>query len=104
MKDNDIEIYSTHNERKSVAAEIFIRTLKNKIYKHMTAVSKNVYIDKLDHIVIEYKNTYHRPIKMKPIEVKENTYIDPIKENNDKGPKSKVGDDVGISNIQKHFS
>ena len=70
----------------------------------MTAVSKNVHIDKLDHIVIEYKNTYHRTIKMKPIKVKENTYIDPIKENNDKDPKSKVGDDVGISNIQKHFS
>ena len=70
LKDNDIEMYSTHNERKSVVAERFISTLKNKIYKHMTAVSKNVYIDKLDDIVNEYNNTYHRTIKMKPIEVK----------------------------------
>ena len=67
-------MYSTHNEQKSVAAERFIRTLKNKIYKHMTSVSKNVYIDKLDDLVNEY-NTYHRTLKMKPIEVKDNTYI-----------------------------
>ena len=51
LKDNDIDIYSTHNEGKSVAAERFIRTLKNKIYKHMTAVSKNLYIDKLDDMI-----------------------------------------------------
>ena len=48
LKDNDIDMYSTHNERKSAVAERFIRTLKNKIYKHMTLVSKNEYIDKLD--------------------------------------------------------
>ena len=65
---------SVHNEGKSVVAERFIRTLKNKIYKHMTSVSKNVYIDKLDDLVNEY-NTYHRTLKMKPIEVKDNTYI-----------------------------
>ena len=64
-------MYSTHNEVKSLVAERFIRTLKNKIYKHMTAVSKNVYIDKLDDIVNEYNNTYHRIIKMKPTEVKD---------------------------------
>ena len=74
LKDNDIEMYSTHNEGKSVVAERFIRTLKNKIYKHMTAVSKNVYIDKLDDIVNEYNSKYHRKIKMKPIEVKDKTY------------------------------
>ena len=51
LKDNDIEMYSTHNEGKSVIAERFIRTLKNKIYKYMTSLSKNVYIDKLDDIV-----------------------------------------------------
>ena len=56
-KDNDIEMYSAHNEGKYVVAVRFIRTLKNKIYKHMTAVSKNVYIDKLDDIVNEYMNT-----------------------------------------------
>ena len=72
-------MYSTHNEGKSVVAERFIGTLKNKIYKRMTAVSKNVYINKLDDIVNEYNNTYHRTIKMKPTEVKDNTYIDSIK-------------------------
>ena len=76
LKDNDIEMYSIHNEGKSVVAERFIRTLKTKIYKYMTSVSKNVYIDKLDDIVDEYNNTYHRTIKMKPFDVKDNTYID----------------------------
>ena len=76
LKDNDIEMYSIHNEGKSVVAERFIRTLNTKIYKYMTSVSKNVYIDKLDDIVDEYNNTYHRTIKMKPIDVKDNTYID----------------------------
>ena len=97
-------MYSTHNEGKSVVAERFIRTLKNKIYKHMTAVSKNVYIDKLDDIVNEYNNTYHRTIKMKPIEVKDNTYIDSIKEVNDKDPKFKVGDHVRISQYKNIFA
>ena len=59
-------MYSTHNEGKSVVAERFIRTLKSKIYKHMTSISKNVYIDKLDHIVNECNNTYRTTIKMKP--------------------------------------
>ena len=68
-------MYSTHNEGKSVVAERFIRTLKSKIYKYMTSVSKNVYIDKLDDIVNEYNNTYHTTIKMKPIDVKNSTYI-----------------------------
>ena len=76
LQDNDIAIYSTHNEEKSVTAERFIRILKNKIYKYMTSISKNVYIDKLDDIVNENNNTYHRAIKMKPNDVKDNTYID----------------------------
>ena len=76
LKYNDIEMYSVHNEEKSVVAERFIRTLKNKIYKYMTAISKNVYINKLDDIVGEYNNTYHRTTKMKPVDVKDNTYID----------------------------
>ena len=63
-------MYSTNNEGKSVVAERFIRTLKSKIYKHMTSISKNVYIDKLDDIVYEYNNAYHTTIKMKPIDVK----------------------------------
>ena len=69
-------MYSTHNEEKSVVAKRFNRTLKNKIYKYMTSISKNVYIDKLDHIVNKYNNTYIRTIKMKPVDVKPSTYID----------------------------
>ena len=75
-KDNDIKMYSTNNEGKSVIAERFIRTLKNDIYKYMTSISKNVYIDKLDDIVKKYSNTYHTSIKMKPVDVKDNTYFD----------------------------
>ena len=97
-------MYPTHNERKSITAERFIRTLKNKIYKHMTAVSEIVYIDKLDDIVHEHNNAYHRTIKMKPIEVKDNTYIDSIKEVNDKDPKFKVGDHVRISKYKNIFA
>ena len=97
LRDNDIEIYSIHNEGKSVVAEIFIRTLKTKIYKYMTAMSKNVYIDELDDIVGEYNNTYHRIIKRKPVDVKDNTYIDFKKEVKDKDPKFKVDDHVRIS-------
>ena len=76
LQDNDIEMYSTHNDRKCVVAEEFIRTLKNKIYKYMTSVSKNVYIDKLVDIVNEYNNTYHKTIKMKPVHLKSGTDID----------------------------
>ena len=62
-------MYSIHNEGKSVVAARFIRTLKTKIYKYMTSISKNVYINKLDNIVNEYNNTYHKTIKMKPVDV-----------------------------------
>ena len=62
-------MYSTYNEGKSVVAERFIRTLKNKLYKHMTATGKNVYYDVLD-IINKYNNTKHSTIKMKPIDVK----------------------------------
>ena len=94
---NDVEMYSAHNEGKSIFSERFIRTIKNKIYKHMTSISKNVYIDKLDDTVNEYKNTKHRTTKMKPIDVKDNTYIDFDKEVTDNDPKFKVGDHVRIS-------
>ena len=94
LRDNNIVMYSTHNEGKSVVAERFIRTLKSKIYKYMTSISKNVYIDKLDDIVDGYNNTYHTTIKMKPIDVKDNTYINAEKEINNKDPKFKVGDHV----------
>ena len=79
VRENDIEMYSTHNERKSVVAEIFIKTLKNKIYTYMTSTSKNVYIDKLDDIANKYNNTYHSLIKMKPIDVKSSAYIALVK-------------------------
>ena len=97
-------MYSTHNEGESVVAERFIRTLKNKIYKCMTLISKYVYIDKLEDIVNEYNNKYHRTIKMKPIDVKDNTYISIDKEVNDKDPKFKVDDHVRISKYKNIFA
>ena len=97
-------MYSTHNEGKSVIAERLIRTLKNKIYKYMTSISKNVYIDKLDDVVKKYNNTYHKSIKIKPVDVKYNTYIDFKKEFNDKNPKFKVGDHVRISKYKNIFA
>ena len=97
LKDNNVERSSIHNEEKSVVAERFIRTLKTKIYKHMTSVSKNVYIDKLDDIVGEFNNTYHKTIKMEPVDVKDKIYIDFRKEVTDKNPKFEVGDHVKIS-------
>ena len=104
LKDNYIEMYSIHNEGKSAVAERFIRALKNKIYKYMTSISKNVYIDKLDDMVDEYNNTYHRTIKMKPTDVKDNTYIDFEKEVNDRDPKFKLGDYVRISKYKNIFA
>ena len=104
LRDNNIVIYSTHNEGKSVVAERFIRTLKRKIYKYMTSISKNVYIAKLDDIVDEYNNAYHTTIKMKPIVVKVNTYINTSKEINNKDPKFKVGDYVRISKYKNIFA
>ena len=104
LKDNDIEMYSIHNGGKSVAAERFIRTLKTKIYKYMTSVSKNACINKLDDIVGEYNNAYHRTVKMRPVDVKLNTYIDFNKEVNDKDPKFKVGDHVRISKQKNIFA
>ena len=77
LQDNNIVMYSTNNGKgKSVIAERFIRTLNNKICKYMTAISKYVYINKLDDIVKEYNNKYHTSIKMKLVDVTENTYID----------------------------
>ena len=97
-------MYSIHNDGKFVVTERFIRTLNTKIYKHMTSVSKYVYINKLNDIVGEYNNTYHRIIKMKPVDVKENTYVDSKKEVNDKDRKFKVGDHVRISKYKNVFA
>ena len=124
LKDNDISVYSTYNKGKSVVAERFIRTLKNKTCKHMTAtvcfyhvtyafqsestlysclnvkellaISKNVYFDVLDDIVDKYNNTYHKTIKMKPIDVKDDSFAEYNEKSNEKDPKFKVGDHVRI--------
>ena len=90
LKINNIELYSTYNEGKSVVAERFIRTLKNKIFKHMTAVSKKVYFDVLHYIVNKYNNTVHRTIKMKPIGVTSDSYAEYNEDSNEKDPKFKV--------------
>ena len=90
-------MYLIHNEEKAVIAERVVRTLKTKTYKYMTLVSKNMYINKLDGIVDEYNNIYRKTIKMKPTDVKDNTYINFKKEINVKDPKFKVGDHVRIS-------
>ena len=97
-------MYSTTNEGKSFAAERFIRTLKSKIYKNMASISKNVSIDKLNDMVNEYYNTYHNTIKRKPIDVKDNTYINTDKEINNKDPKFKVGDRVRTSKYKNIFA
>ena len=70
----------------------------------MTSISKNVYIDKLDNIVNKYNNTYHSTIKMKPVDVKSNTYIDFSKEINDENPKFKIGDNVRILKYKNVFA
>ena len=103
LKDNNIEMYSTYNEEKSVGAERSIRTLKNKMYKHLTAISKNVYFDALDDIVDEYNNTYHNTIKMKPVDVKSDSFAEYNEESNEKDPKFKVGDHVRVSMYKKYF-
>ena len=76
LKINNIEMYSTYNEGKSVVAKRFIRTLKNKIFKHMTAIPKNVYFDVLDDILNKYNKTVHRTIKMRPIDVTSDSYAE----------------------------
>ena len=95
-KENDIEMYSTHNEGKSAVAERFIKTLKNKIYKHMTTVGKNVYLNVLDNIVDKYNNTYHSSIKMKLKDVTDDSFVF-SEESSEKSPNFKIGDPVRIS-------
>ena len=96
-------MYSTYIEGKSVVTERFIRTLKNKLYKHMTATGKNVYYDVLDYVVNKYNNTEHSTIKMKPIDIKNNkiVYID---EHNKRDSRFKVGDRVRISRYKNIFA
>ena len=90
-------MYSTYNEGKSVFAERFIRTLKNKIFKHMTAVSRKHDFDVLDDIVNKYNNTVHKTRKMKPIDVTLGSYAEYNEDSNEKYPKFKFGDCVRIS-------
>ena len=104
VEKNDIKMYSTHNEGKSVIAKRFIRALKNKIYKCMTSISKNVYSDKLDDVVNKYNNSYYNTIKMKALDVKSNPYTDSSKEINNKDIKFKIGDTVRMSKYKNIFA
>ena len=104
LEKNTIEMYSAHNEGKSVAAERFSRTLRNIICKYMTSIPKNVYIDKLDDVVNKYNNTYHRTTKIRLVDVKSSTYIDSSKEINDKDLKLKIGDIVRGSKYKNIFA
>ena len=97
-------MYSTYNEGKSVVGERFIRTLKNKIFKHMTAVSKNAYFDVLDDIVNKYNNTVHRTIKMKPIDVTSDSYAKYNEDSNENDPKFKVVNHFRISKHKNIFA
>ena len=97
-------MYSTYNEGKSVVAERFIRTLKNKIFKHMAAISKNVYFDVLDDIVNKYNNTVHRTIKMKPIDITDGYYVESHENPNKKDSKFKVCRHVRISKYKSIFA
>ena len=101
---NNIIMYSTYNEGKSVVAERFIRTLKNKLYKHMMATGKNIYYDVLDDIVNEYNNTKHNTIKMKPKDVGNNNKRVYIDEHNEKRSRFKIGDRVRISKFKNIFA
>ena len=96
-------MYSTFNEGKPVVGERFIKTLKNKIYKHMTTISENVYFNDLDDIVDKYNNTVHSLIKMKPEDVNDDSFVQHNEETNKKSPKFKVGDNVRISKYKNIF-
>ena len=97
-------MYSKYNEGKSVVAERFIRNLQTKIYKHMKAVSRNVSFNVLDDIVDKYNNTYYTAIKMKPIDIKSNSYPEYNVDSNNKDPKFKIGDHVRISKYKNIFA
>ena len=97
-------MYSTYNEQKSVFAERFVRILKNKIFKHMLSISKNIYFDVLDDIVNKYNDTVHRTIKMKPIDVTSDSYAEYNEDSNETKSKFKVGDRVKISKYKNTFA
>ena len=100
LQENGIIMYSTHNEGKSIVAERFARTLKNKIYKHMKVASKNAYFNVLNDIVDEYNNTYQKANKMKPTDVKSDSFAAYTEESNKKDPKFKVAIMSGFQSIK----
>ena len=104
LKDNDIVMYSTYNEGKSVVAERFIRTLKNKLHKHMTSISKKNLYDVLDDIVKKYNNTWHSTIKMKPKDVKDDNFTKYVEESNKKSSKFNIANRVRISKYKNMFA
>ena len=104
LKDEGIEMYSMYNEGKSVVAERFIRTLKNKLYKHMTAIGKNVYWNVLDDVVNKYNNTINKSICMKPKDVKQDKKVVYVEESNKKSARFSVGDRVRISKFKNIFA
>ena len=104
LKINNTEMYSTYNEGKSTVAERFIRTLKNKFFKHMTAIQQNIYFDVVNYIVDKY-NTFHRTIKIKLIEVTDDYYAEYNEDpSNKKNSKFIVGDNVQISKYKNIFA
>ena len=104
LKDNEIEMYSAYMEGKSVVAERFIKTLKNKLYKHITAIGKNVYWNVLDDIVEKYNGTINKSIGMKPKDVKNDNKAEYIEESNEKSARFSVGDRVRISQFKNIFA
>ena len=108
LKDEGIEMYLMYNEGScksmKVVAERFIRTLKNKLYKHMTSVGKDVYYDVLDDIVEKYNNSVNRSIGMKPKDVGSDDEAAYVEASNEKGAKFSVGDRVRISNFKNTFA
>ena len=104
LKINNIEMYSAFNEGKSVVAERFTITLKNKIFKYMTAISKNVYFNVLDDIVNKYNNAAHKTIKMRPIDVTNDSFIELSEDSNKRNPKFKIEDYARISKCKNIFA
>ena len=104
LKNKEIEMYSTYNEGKSVVAERFIRALKNKLYKHMTAIGKNVYWNVLNDVVEKYNNTINRSIGMKPKDVKSDKEAVYVAESSEKRARFNVGDRVRISKFKNIFA
>ena len=90
--------------KENLVAETFIKTLKNKIFKHMTAISKNIYFDVLGDIVDKYNSTVHKTMKMKPIDVMGDSYAKYNENSNKKDHKFKVGDHVRISKYKNIFA